>query len=235
MSTSPHSARQNHSAKQNSTKTSTATKTATIRIVLADDHAIMLESLRSLLNDEPDLEVVSEAQDQSSVLRQIETHQPDVLVLEMRLGGASSIDTMRTLGDHAPATKIVMLTMEDGPFFAQRALAAGATGFVAKEMADDELPLAVRAAARGDEYLSPRVAVGLERRHRVLTDNKLSRREIEVLRMITLGHTNAETAHKLHLSPRTVETHRAHIHAKLGLSTKAQLVDYVLRRGLIGA
>jgi two-component system response regulator NreC len=235
MSTSPHSARQNHSTKQNSTKTSTATKTATIRILLADDHPIMLDSLRLLLNDEPDLEVVSEAHDHPAVLRQMETHEPDVLVLEMRLGGASSVDTMGILSDNAPATKIVVLTMEDGPFFAQRALAAGAVGFVSKELADEELPLAVRAAARGDEYLSPRVAVRLEMRHRVLTDHKLSRREIEVLRMITLGHTSAETAHKLHLSPRTIETHRAHIHTKLGLVTKAQLVDYVLRRGLIGA
>jgi two-component system response regulator NreC len=124
--------------------------------------------------------------------------------------------------------------MKDSPVFAQRAFAAGAVGFVTKDLADDELPQAVRAAARGEEYVSPRVATRLETLHRSLTEDKLTPREVEVLRLIALGHTSVETARKLHLSPRTVETHRAHIHSKLGLATRAELVRYALRRGLLG-
>jgi two-component system response regulator NreC len=158
-----------------------------------------------------------------------------VLVLDLRMGGGSSIEAIRSLSERVPATKIVVLTMEDNPVFAQRALAAGALGFVAKDLADSELPQAVRAASRGEEYVSPRVAARLDALHRALTDNKLTQREIEVLRLIALGHTSVEIARKLHLSPRTIETHRAHIYRKLGLTTRAELVRYALRRGLIGA
>ena len=103
-----------------------------------------------------------------------------------------------------------------------------------KELADTELAQAVRAAAGGEEYVSPAVAARLDALHRALTDNKLSPREVEVLRLIALGHTSVEIAERLHLSPRTIETHRAHIHKKLGLKTRAELVRYALRRGLIG-
>jgi two-component system, NarL family, response regulator NreC len=130
--------------------------------------------------------------------------------------------------------QIVVLTMEDNPMFAQRAFVAGVLGFVAKDLADGELPQAVRAAARGEEYVSPRVAARLNSLHRSLTENRLTSREVEVLRLIALGHTSIEIARKLHLSPRTIETHRAHIHSKLGLATRAELVRYALRRGLLG-
>lgn len=102
------------------------------------------------------------------------------------------------------------------------------------DRADSELPQALRAAACGEQYVSPQVAARLEALHRSLTQNALTPREVEVLRLIALGHTSVEIARKLHLSPRTVETHRAHIHKKLGLATRAQLVGYALRRGLLG-
>jgi len=155
-------------------------------------------------------------------------------VLDLRMSGASSIDTIRTLGDRAPETKIVVLTMEESPVFAQHALAAGAAAVVSKDRADEELPEAVRMASRGETYVSPRVAARLSALEEELSD-RLSQREVEVLRMIALGHTSVEVAHKLQLSPRTIETHRAHIHTKLGLTTRAELVDYALGRGLIGA
>jgi len=204
-------------------------------VVLADDHAMMRRSLRLLLDDEPDVEVVAEASDLASVARHVHGHQPNVLVLDLGIRGGSSIEGIRALSERAPQTGIVVLTMEDSPVFAQRALTAGAVGFVAKDLADSELPQAVRAAACGEEYVSPRVAARLDAMHRALTDNKLTQREVEVLRLIAFGHTSVEIAHKLHLSPRTIETHRAHIHKKLGLSTRAELVRYALRRGLIGA
>src|SRR5665213_1093892 len=125
------------------------------------------------------------------------------------------------------------MTMQDSPAFAQRAFAAGAIGFVVKELADEELPQAVRAAARGEEYVSPRMAARLDALHQALTEDKLTAREVEVLRLIALGYTSVEIARKLHLSPRTVETHRARIHGKLGLTTRAELVRYALGRGLL--
>ena len=206
-----------------------------ISVVLADDHLLMRRSLRLLLDVEQDLEVVAEAGDHASTVRHVHSHQPDVLVLDLRMSDGAGIEAVRVFSERAPETKTVVLTMEDDPVFAQRALTAGAHGFVAKDLADAELAPAVRAAARGEEYISPRVAARLDSLHRSLTDNKLTQREVEVLRLIALGHTSVEVGRKLHLSPRTIETHRAHIHKKLGLATRAELVRYSLRRGLIGA
>ncbi len=205
-----------------------------IRVVLADDHMLMRRSLRLLLDSEDDVEVVAEAGDHPSAVRHVQGHQPDVLVLDLRMNNGAGIEAVRGICERSPATKTVVLTMEDDPMFAQRTLAAGAYGFVAKDLADAELVAAVRAAARSEEYVSPRVAARLDALHRSLTDHKLTPREVEVLRLIALGHTSVEIARKLHLSPRTIETHRAHIHKKLGLATRAELVRYSLRRGLIG-
>jgi two-component system response regulator NreC len=145
----------------------------------------------------------------------------------------SSIETIGKLRERVPDTQIVVLTMDDSPVFAQRAIAAGALGFVLKDLADGDLPQAVRAAARDEEYVSPRVAARLDALQRSLTEDRLTAREVEVLRLIALGHTSVEIARKLHLSPRTVETHRARIHGKLGLATRAELVRYALGRGLL--
>lgn len=206
----------------------------TITVVLGDDHALMRRSLRLLLDGESDVEVVAEAGDSAATLGNVHSHRPDVLVLALSMGNGSGIEAIRRVCEVAPATRTVVLTMEDDPVFAQRALAAGANGFVVKDYADAELMRAVRAAANGEEFVSPRVAARLDALHRSLTDNKLTQREVEVLRLIALGHTSVEIARKLHLSPRTIETHRAHIHKKLGLATRAELVRYSLRRGLIG-
>jgi len=206
-----------------------------IRVVLADDHAFMRRGLRLLLEGEPDVEVIAEAGDLSAAEARVQGHLPDVLVLDLMMPGGSSIEAIRQLRERVPQTQIVVLTMADNPVFAQRALSSGAIGFVLKDLADTELPDALRAAARGEEYVSPRVASGLDALHRSLAEDKLSVREIEVLRLIALGHTSVEIAGKLDLSPRTVETHRARIHRKLGLATRAELVRYALGHSLIGA
>jgi two-component system, NarL family, response regulator NreC len=205
-----------------------------IRVVLADDHAMMLRSLRQLLDGEQDVEVVAEARDLTSLTSHVYGERPDVLVLDLGMISASRVDAIGELLERAPDTQIVVLTMQESPRFAQGALSAGAIGCVMKEHADGELPRAVRAAARGEQYLSPPLASRLEALCRSLTDRALSPREVEVLRLIALGHTSVEIARRLHLSPRTVETHRAHIHKKLALATRAQLVRYALRRGLLG-
>jgi two-component system, NarL family, response regulator NreC len=207
---------------------------ASIQVVLADDHELMRRTLRRLLDGEDGMEVIAEAQDIGSVIRHVHGRLPHVLVLDLNMPGGSSLEAIGRLREHVPETQIVVMTMEDNPAFAQRALAAGAVGFVVKDQADAELPQAVRAAARGEGYVSAGVAVRLEALRESLTEDSLTVREVEVLRLISLGYTSVEIARSLHLSPRTVETHRARVYKKLNLSTRAQLVNYALGRGLLG-
>jgi two-component system, NarL family, response regulator NreC len=206
-----------------------------IRVVLADDHAVMRRGLRRLLDDEHDVEVIAETGDLAATTREVQRHRPQVLVLDLGMPDGSSIEAIGELRERAPETQIVVLTSDDSPVFARHALAAGAIGFVMKDLADGELAQAVHAASRGEEYVGPRMADRLDAFAATLTENKLTQREAEVLRLIALGHTSVEIAHKLELSPRTIETHRAHICRKLGLGTRAELVRYALQRRLIGA
>jgi two-component system response regulator NreC len=206
-----------------------------IRIVLADDHALLRRGLRLLLDSEEELEVIAETGDLRALAQHIHDGRPHVLVLDLSMPGGSGIAAIGELRERAPHTQIVVLTSEAEPVFAQRALAAGAMGFVVKDHAEHELLEAVRAAATGERFVSRRLARRLDALQRSLTEDKLTQREVEVLRLIALGHTSVEIARKLHLSPRTIETHRAHIHKKLGLETRAELVRYALRRGLLGA
>src|SRR5271167_1471707 len=167
-----------------------------IRIVIADDHAVVRSGLRLLLDAEPDFEVVAEAGDVEAARRYVRGHHPTVLVLDLNMPGGSSLEAIPAIRKESPDTQIVVLTMQQEPAFARQALGSGALGYVLKEAADDE-PV------------------------------------VDVLRLIALGHTNAEIAEQLYLSVRTVETHRSHIQQKLRLSTRAELVGYALDRGLI--
>lgn len=205
----------------------------TIRIVLADDHAVVRSGLRLLLDSEPDFEVVAEAGDLEAAQRYVRGHHPDVLVLDLNMPGGSSLEAIPTIRQQMPQTQIVVLTMQQEPAFARRALGAGAIGYVLKEAADDELVEAVHRAAAGESYLNPRLGARLASEPPPGPPDDLSEREVDVLRLIALGHTNAEIAGKLYLSVRTVETHRAHIQQKLNLSSRAELVGYALRRGLV--
>ena len=206
---------------------------AAIRVVLADDHAMLRRTLRLLLQSEDDVEVIAEAVDLSAVVDHVDRHAPHVLVLDLRLPNGSNIEMIRQLRKRFPETEVVVMTMEESPLFAQKAIAAGARGFVVTDRADTELITAVRLAARGREYVSARVASGLEAL-RGACDDGLTLRETEIVRMIALGQTSAEIAGGLHLSRRTVETYRARIHAKLGFKTRAELVQFALSRHLIG-
>jgi DNA-binding NarL/FixJ family response regulator len=213
----------------------TAAANAHVRVLLADGHALMRRTLRLLLDGEEGMEVIAEANDLAAVARQVDVHEPHVLVLDLSMPDGSSVEAISRLREQASGTQIVVMTMAETPVFAQRAFAAGALAFVAKDLADGELPQAVRAAARGEEFVSPRITARLDALHRALTDDALSPREVEVLRLIALGYTSVEIARKLHLSPRTIETHRANVHRKLGFATRAELVRYSLRRGLVSA
>ena len=204
-----------------------------IRVVLAESHVMLRHSLARLLEAEGDFAVVAETGELAAIT--LEELTADVLVLDPGLGEGSSIELIGLMHERAPGTPIVVLGGDENPVFAQRALAAGAVALVIKDAVDGELAHAVRAAAAGQEYVSPAVAARLDELHRVMTENRLTPREAEVLRLIALGHTSVEIARKLNLSPRTVETHRAHIHSKLGLASRAELVRYALRRGLLGS
>lgn len=205
----------------------------TIRIVLADDHAVVRSGLHLLLDGEGDFEVVAEASNVEEAKRYVRGHHPAVLVLDLNMPGGSSLDVISVIREEEPGTQIVVLTMQQEPAFARRALGAGALGYVLKEAADDELVEAVRRAAAGESYLNPRLGARMASEPLPGSPDDLSEREVDVLRLIALGHTNTEIAEQLYLSVRTVETHRAHIQQKLDLSTRAELVQYALQRGLI--
>ncbi len=206
---------------------------ATIRLVLADDHAVVRSGLRMLLDSEPGFEVVAEASNIEDARRYVRGHHPTVLVLDLNMPGGSSLEAIPILRQESPDTQIVVLTMQQEPAFAREALGAGALGYVLKEAADDELVEAVRNAAIGESYLNPKLGARIASEPPPGPPDDLSEREVDVLRLIALGHTNSEIAEQLFLSVRTVETHRSHIQQKLRLSTRAELVDYALKRKLI--
>ena len=204
-----------------------------ITIVIADDHEVVRAGLKMLLDAEQDFKVVSEAGDVAVTERRVAAYRPRVLVLDVNMRGGSSIPSIPRIRASAPQTNIVVLTMQSDPELAREALRAGATGFVLKESAEAELIQAVRLAADGRTYLNPELGARLaaappgEGR-----PDDLSSREVEVLRLIALGHTNAEIASLLYLSVRTVESHRAHIQQKTQRSTRAELVAYARENGL---
>jgi two-component system response regulator NreC len=205
---------------------------ATITIVLADDHAVVRSALRMLLDAEPDLQVVAEAGDVESAVRYTRGHKPRVLILDLNMPGGPSLAAIPAIREASPETRIVVLTMQSEPAFAREAMQAGVLGYILKEAADAELVKAVRMAAGGDTYLQPELGARLAAEPPGPPDD-LSERELEVLRLIALGHTNTEIAGELYLSVRTVESHRAHIQQKLRLTKRSELVRYALERDLL--
>ena len=205
----------------------------TIRVVIADDHAVVRRGLRQVLDAEEGFEVVAEASDLDGARRYVRGHHPDVLILDLNMRGGSSLDGIPEIRAECPGTQIVVLTMQDEPAYARHALGAGALGYVLKESAESELVEAIRRAAAGDTYLNPRLGARVAAEPPPGLPDGLSEREVEVLRMIALGHTNAEIAEQLYLSVRTVETHRAHIQQKLRLASRSELVRYALEHKLV--
>jgi two-component system response regulator NreC len=205
-------------------------------ILIADDHAVMRSGLRMLLENEDDFNVAAEAGDVPETIRKLKAYKPDVLLLDLHMPGGPSLQAIPEMREASPGTRIVVLTMQDSAGFVREALRAGALGYVTKEAADSELVEAVRLAVDNQPYLHPKLGAKLATE----PDNQgppddLSEREVEVLRLIALGHTNAEIAGQLYLSVRTVESHRAHIQQKLRLQTRAELVHYALKHKLVEA
>ena len=206
-----------------------------ITVAIADDHAIVRDGLRAVLKAVPDLRFVGEAADGQDALRLAERVGPDVLVLDLMLPGLNGFEVARQVRRRAPRTRVVVLSMHADPAYVAEALRAGATGYVVKDAPIEQLLAAVRAAAAGRRYLGPplsEAAVGLADRGDAPTDpyDTLTAREREVLQLTAEGLTGAEVAEKLYISPRTVETHRAHVLKKLGLKNQKELIRYVLQR-----
>src|SRR5438067_4681897 len=208
-----------------------------IKIVLVDDHAVVRSGLRLLLDGQEEIEVVGEAGNAKDAIFRARALKPDVMLLDVVMPGESGIDVLPKLLKESPTTKVLVLSMQDDPSYVREAFAAGASGYVLKEAADEEVVAAVREIANGGRYVHPAlgarmVAAEVEARAAAEAD-ALSNREREVLRFLALGHTNQEIAKMLYISVRTAETHRAHIMQKLRISTRAELVRYALAHGLL--
>ncbi len=204
--------------------TGAAAPAATCRVVLADDHPVVRAGLRTLLEVEPGLTVVAEFADLPSTVAGVRSLRPDVLVLDLVMAGAWSLQAIPALLGSSPGLRLVVLTMQDEPAFATEALRLGAHGYVLKEAAADELLLAVRSVLRGATYLQPSLGARLATESQ--STGGLTEREMEVLRLLAAGHTNAEIAKRLFLSLRTVESHRGQIRSKLNLETRAEINAY---------
>jgi len=206
-----------------------------ITIVIADDHEVVRAGLRMLLDAEEDFEVVDEAGDVPMTLRKVLAYSPRVLVLDLSMPGEPSLPAIPRILETSPSTGIVVLTMQDDVQSAREALRSGALGYVLKESSDEELVQAVRFAADGRTYLGPELGARLaaEPAKPPRPPDGLSDRELEVLKLIALGHTNNEMATRLFLSVRTVESHRAQLQAKTRRATRADLVAYAREHGLI--
>jgi two-component system, NarL family, response regulator NreC len=206
------------------------TATTAIKVALAEDHAVVRTGLCMLLNEEPDMEVVGQTATIAGARRCVADDAPDVLVLDLSLADGFSLGAVRDL---AAAVPVVVLTMQDTPAFAREAFHHGASAYVLKDAADEELKHAVRAAAGGRTYLSPALGARLAADAEAPEPEELSARETEVLRLIGLGHTNTEIGQTLHISTRTVESHRARILQKLRAHSRADLVRAALARRLV--
>ncbi len=211
-----------------------ATGPQVIRLILADDHEIVRNGIRLVLEEQDDMEVVAEAADGEEAIRYTLGHKPDVLVLDLNMPGLSGLDAIPKVLDVSPDTAIVVLTMQAEPAFAREALRAGARGYVVKQSAASELVGAVRAIVAGDTYINPSLGARMAAEPpQAGPPDDLTPRETEILGLLALGHTNPEIAEQLVLSVRTVETHRANIQHKTGASTRAELVAYAAEHGLI--
>lgn len=210
-------------------------------ILLADDHQVLREALRFLLESQPDFHVVAETGDGLEAAALVEKHRPDVLIVDMRMPGLSGLEVARRTKRLSPATKVIILSMYDAEAYVVDSLAAGAAGYVLKQSSSQELLSAIRQTLAGGLYLSPSLnerALQSYIQHSRETHipdpfDLLTDREREVLQLAAEGLNNPQIAEKLSISPRTVEMHRAHLMQKLGLKTQTDLVKYALKRGLV--
>src|SRR5437667_5004337 len=212
-----------------------------IRILLADDHTILRAGLKMMLNAQPDMEVVGEAQDGRQAIEETQKLQPDIVLMDITMPDLTGIEATRQIKRLFPDVKVLMLTMHEHDEYVFQALQAGASGYMLKEAADTELTTALHVIKSGQFYLSPtaqsvvvgdylqKVRTGEERD----SYSSLTEREREILKLVAEGFTNNQIAERLVISPKTVDTHRTHIMDKLNMHSRAELIKYAMRRGLL--
>jgi two-component system, NarL family, invasion response regulator UvrY len=209
-----------------------------IRVVLADDHAVVRRGVRQILGEADDIEVVAEARDYAELSALLRDRACDVLVLDISMPGKNGIEALKALRERLPRLAVLVLSMFPEDQYALRALKAGAAGYVSKEAAPEKLVEAIRLAARGKKYITPEVAQALasqldagtrpETLHEALSD-----REYETLRLIASGKKLSEIAAAMSLSPKTVSVYRARLLEKMQMRTNADLTHYAVKHGLV--
>ncbi len=214
-----------------------------IRVVLADDHVVLRSGLKLLLNAQVDIEVVGEASDGAEAVSKTAELKPDVLLLDITMPNIGGIDAMRTIKEKTPSASILILTMHENEAYLLEALKAGASGYVLKKAADNELMSAIRAVYSGEVFIpssltksvvKEMVSGSVSREESVDKDQEqLSPRELEVLTLVAQGYTNQQIADRLYLSVKTVETYKARVMEKLKLHSRVELVRYALRHGFL--
>ncbi|MBW9205011.1 response regulator transcription factor [Mumia sp. zg.B53] len=204
-----------------------------LRLVLVDDHPVVRDGLRGMLEGAGEFAVVGEASDGPAGVRLAMTHRPDVVLMDLRMPGGGGVDAISALHQRGFAGRILVLTTYDSDRDIMAALDAGATGYLLKDARRDDLFAAIRAAARGESVLSPAVATRVVSRVRSRSQ-ELSPREAEVLALVAKGRPNREIAKTLFVSEATVKTHLGHVYEKLGVKDRAAAVATAYERGLLG-
>jgi len=207
------------------------------RIVIADDHAIVRKGLRQIISAVPDLTVTGEAGTADELLTLLRSRPFDLVILDLSLGMRSGLELLKQIKSEFPQMPVLILSMHAEELYAVRAFRAGASGYVQKESAPDELVQAIQRIATGGTYVSVRMASALaaevsQRKPQMMPHERLSDRELEVFRLLGTGHSVSEIAKALNLSVKTVSTHRSRIVEKTGLKTNAAIVHYVLANAL---
>lgn len=204
-----------------------------IRLVIVDDHPVVRDGLRGMLESQPDFEIVGEASDGSAAVRLAESLVPDIVLMDLRMPVMDGVTALREIKTHNPQVQVLVLTTYDSDADILPAIEAGASGYLLKDSSRGELFAGIRAAARGETVLAPAVAARLVGRMRAPGEEQLSSREVEVLQLVAEGESNSEIASHLHISQATVKSHLVHIFGKLGVSDRTAAVTAALRRGIL--
>lgn len=219
-------------------------RTVKIKVMIADDHAILRAGLRMLVNAQADMEIVSEAPDGEKAVQTARETKPDVVLLDLtmpRVGGMKALQQMAQVCDES---RVVILTMHDDPAYLRSALAAGAAGYLLKRAVDAELIAAIRAVHRGGIFVDPRLANVLvqdvlarksTKARSKQPANILSQRELQVLTLVARGYTSAQIAKQIFIGVKTIETYRSRFAAKLGLRTRSEVIRFAVQMGLLTA
>jgi two-component system, NarL family, response regulator NreC len=211
----------------------------TVRLLLVDDHPLIRQGLRNLVEGEKEFKVVGEAGDGIEALSLIERLKPDILVVDMMMPGMNGLEVLRQIKQISPATRAIVLSMQSADAYVIEALKNGAAGYVLKETGPLELINAIKEVLQGRQYLSPKLSGRLQANGGRITDTPtsayetLTTREREIFQMAAEGRSSLEMGRKLVISPRTVEIHRSNLMKKLGLRNQADLIRYAIKRGIL--